>query len=137
AYRYKFYLDALESGDEARAGMIAMRLGQMTNEFFADANMDIEMDILREVLKMYMKDVSKDQMGPLSQKIAAKGDKGVEKYVKKVLKKSIFANKAKFEAFAANPNRSTLEKDPLFMLIMDMDAAYQKATGDERIKKAS
>lgn len=137
AYRYKFYLDALESGDEARAGMLAMRLGQMTNEFFADANMDIEMDILREVLKMYMKDVSKEQMGPLSQKIAAKGDKGVEKYVKKVLKKSIFANKAKFEAFAANPSRSALEKDPLFMLIMDMDGAHQKATGDESILKAS
>lgn len=137
AFRYKFWLQALDGGDETRAGMYAARLGMMTNEFFENANMEIEMDILEEVLKMYTKDVPMDQMGELTKKIAAKGDKGVEKYVKKVAKKSIFANKAKFEAFNANPDRKTLEKDPLFMLIMDMDAAYQTATGSEEIKKAT
>ncbi|TNE99894.1 MAG: S46 family peptidase [Bacteroidetes bacterium] len=137
AYRYKFWLQALEGGDEARAGMFAGRLGMMTNEFFENANMEIEMDILEEVLKMYIKDVPADQMGPITKKIALKGDKGVEKYVKKVLKKSIFANKARFEAFNSRPDRKVLEKDPLFVLIMDMDEAYQKATGSEDIKKAT
>lgn len=137
AYRYKFWLQALEGGDEARAVIFAGRLGMMTNEFFENANMEIEMDILEEVLKMYIKDVPADQMGPITKKIALKGAKGVEKYVKKVLKKSIFANKARFEAFNSRPDRKVLEKDPLFVLIMDMDEAYQKATGSEDIKKAT
>ncbi len=137
AYRYKFWLQALEGGDEARAGMFAGRLGMMTNEFFENANMEIEIDILEEVLKMYIKDVPTDQMGPIAKKIALKGDKGVEKYVKKVMKKSIFANKAKFEAFNSHPDRKVLEKDPLFVLIMDMDAAFQTATGSEEIKNAT
>lgn len=137
AYRYKFWLQALEGGDEARAGMFAGRLGMMTNEFFENANMEIEIDILEEVLKMYIKDVPTDQMGPITKKIALKGDKGVEKYVKKVMKKSIFANKAKFESFNSHPDRKVLEKDPLFVLIMDMDAAFQTATGSEEIKNAT
>jgi hypothetical protein len=136
AFRYKFWIDALDGGQEDRAGFIAMRLGQLTNEFFENANMDIEMDILEEVLAMYIKDVPMDQIGPVSKKIASKGMKGVKKYIKKVRKKSIFADKARFEAFNANPDRKKLEKDPLFILIMDMNGAYEKATGTEELQKA-
>lgn len=136
-YRYKFWIDALDKGETERAGMTAMRLGMMGSEFFTNANMDIELDILNEVLKMYIQDVPEAQMGAFTKKIAAKGAKGVDKFVAKVRKKSIFANKAKFEAFNASPDRKVLEKDPLFQLIMDMDKAHAAATGTDDLKKAS
>lgn len=137
AFRYKFWLEALDGENPERAVMFQSRLGQLTNEFFENANMDIEMDILSEVLAMYIQDVPEAQMGPICKKIAAKGAKGVQSYVKKVRKKSIFGSKAKFDAFNANPDRKKLEKDPLFALIMDMNSAYEKATGTEEIKNAS
>jgi hypothetical protein len=137
AYRYKFWIDALDKGENERASMTAVRLGMMANEFFTNANMDIELDILQEVLKMYIQDVPKEQMGAFTQKLAAKGAKGVDKFVAKVRKKSIFANKAKFEAFSANPDRKVLEKDPLYQLIMDMDKAHSAATATDDLKKAS
>jgi hypothetical protein len=137
AYRYKFWIDALDKGENERASMTAVRLGMMANEFFTNANMDIELDILQEVLKMYIQDVPKEQMGAFTQKLAAKGAKGVDKFVAKVRKKSIFANKDKFEAFSANPDRKVLEKDPLYQLIMDMDKAHSAATATDDLKKAS
>jgi len=137
AYRYKFWIDALDKGENDRASMTAVRLGMMANEFFTNANMDIELDILQEVLKMYIQDVPKEQMGAFTQKLASKGAKGVDKFVAKIRKKSIFANKAKFEAFSANPDRKVLEKDPLYQLIMDMDKAHSAATATDDLKKAS
>lgn len=137
AFRYKYWVNAAEGGNADQAKMLATRLGSMTMEYFEKANTEIEMDIVEKVLKMYIKDIPEDQMGPITKKIAAKGKAGVEKYMKKVRKKSIFANKEKFEAFNAAPSLKVLQKDPLFLLIMDMDEAHAKATGTDEIKKAS
>lgn len=134
AFRYKFWLDALESGNDVRADFLAQRLGEVTNDYFKNSNMDIESTIIAEVLKMYIKDVPREQMGEFTKKIAAKGDKGVDKFVKKMRKKSIFLNKDKFEAFNEEPSVKTLNKDLLFQLIMDLNSAYEKATGTDELK---
>lgn len=135
AFRYKFWLESMEDGNTDRAAFIAMRLGELTNEYFENSNLEIESDIIREVLKMYIKDVPSEQMGELTKAIASKGEKGVDKYMKKVLKKSIFMNKEKFEAFNSNPSIKVLVKDPLYKLVMDISDANAKATGTEEIQK--
>lgn len=144
AFRYKFYLDAVEAGQADRASMILGRLNSITEEYFASANMDIEKDIVSAVFKMYIKDVPQDQMGPLTKKIAAKGNKGVDKYMKKIASKSMFFNKSKFEAFKASPDDKILLADPLFLLVKDMNDARTKATetdalatADEKLERAN
>ena len=79
------------------------RLTDITSDYYANSNLDIEMDIIENVLAMYIKDVPQDQQGEFTKKIGSKGSKGIAKFMKSVKKKSIFGNKAKFEAFLKNP----------------------------------
>jgi len=137
AFRYKFWVEALASGDENRANAILGRLNDITSEYYANSNLDIEMDIIENVLAMYIKDVPQDQQGEFTKKIGSKGSKGIAKFMKSVKKKSIFGNKAKFEAFLKNPTLKILEKDPLYRLIMDLNGAHAKATSSDELSQAS
>tara|TARA_R110002072_G_scaffold302402_1_gene485121 strand:+ start:47080 stop:49218 length:2139 start_codon:yes stop_codon:yes gene_type:complete len=136
AFRYKFWADAMIAGQEDRAKTLAGRFGQMSDDYFESADMDIELDIIHNVLHMYLNDIPESQLGPLAKKIAAKGMKGVEKYMKLIKKKSMFLNKEKFDSFNAAPSLKTMQKDPLFKLIVDINGAYEKATGTDKLKDA-
>lgn len=139
AFRYKFWLDAMKLGTEGsvRADMIHTRLKSMVEEFHKNANMDIELDVLEEVFKMYVKDIPQDQMGEFTRSIVSKGDKGIAKFISSVRSKSIFTDKARFDAFAAKPTVEVLEKDPLYRLVSDMNDAFTKATQSEEMKTLS
>lgn len=137
ALRYKSWADAVKAGNNDLADKIAGSLAPRMVDFFEHANMSIETDIIEEVYWMYLQDVAEDQLGPLSAKLKSKGIKGVRKYMKKLRKSSLFTNKLKFEAFAASPSLKTLEKDPLYILIMDMNDAYAKAMNDPEIVAAT
>ena len=137
AFRYKFWLDALHGDNTVRADMIKDRLKEIVLEFYENTNNDIEMSILENVLQMYIKDIPADQMGPYTSKIAAKGEKGVAKFMKLVRSKSIFSDKDRFEEFAAEPTEEALNADPLFQLIIDMNNAHSAATGTDEMKKYS
>jgi hypothetical protein len=117
--------------------MLKVRLAEIVMDYYAKADMDIEVNIIHDVLEMYIQDVPMDQMGPFTKKIAAKGSKGVDKFTKKVMKKSIFTDKARFEKFAENPTEKALMKDPLFALIMDMNDAHTAAKGTDAITNAT
>lgn len=136
AFRYKFLIDALKEGNEKRAGFLKMRLAIIMKEYFENSNKEIEAETIKEVLKMYIQDVPRGQMGPLTKKIASKGQKGAEKYAAKIAKKSVFLNKEKFDKFAPKASEKTLKKDPLFALIMDMNDAHAKVTETDAILDA-
>jgi len=136
---HKYWVDALTSGDEqkiARADMMVGFLANRTLGFFETANLDIETKIIHDILDMYIEDIPEDQMGEFTKKIASKGHKGVDKFTKKMKKKSIFLNKEKFEKFAAEPTLKALQKDPLYRLIADMIDAHDKVTGTDDLKAA-
>lgn len=136
AFRYKFWIDAKNLGTEGsvRADMINTRLKSMVEEFLNKANMDIELNILSDVFKMYAADIPQEQMGEYTRSIVAKGDKGIAKFIKAVGSKSIFTDRARFEAFAAAPTVEALEKDPLYQLVADMNDAFVKATQTDEMK---
>ena len=136
---HKYWVDAITSGDEqkkAQADMMVGFLANRTKGFFETANLDMETKIIHDILDMYIEDIPKDQMGEFTKKIAAKGHKGVDKFTKKIKKKSIFLNKEKFEAFAEKPTLKALQKDPLYQLIADMIDAHDKVTGTDDLKVA-
>ena len=137
--RYKFWADAMTDEDpivNQRAGVLAGMFKPQVMEFFETKNLALESDIVHEVLAMYVNDVPTEQQGPFVQKIASKGRKGVDKFMKKALKKSIFFNKEKFEEFADEPTIEALEKDLMYKLVVDMWDAYEKANDSEELKKA-
>lgn len=138
AFRYKFWMDAklLGTEQEVRADMLNTRLKGLMMEFFENSDMRIETETLEALLKMYLRDIPKDQMGPIAVGLAEKGDKAVEKFMKLVRTKSVFTDKARFEAFAAAPDTKTLAADPLFKLIMEMNDAFTAATSTEEMQKA-
>ena len=136
AFRYKFWLDALKS-DVLRADLIKNRLKEIVLEYFDKTDLEIELKTVEEVLKMYIQDIPPNQMGPYTSKIAAGGDKAVVKFIKLVRSKSIFTDKARYEAFAENPSEKTLNADPLFQLIMDMNNAHTSVNDTEEITAVS
>jgi len=137
AYRYKFYLEALASKDEARIKSTADRLKEVTAETFGVTTPKVENAIIEEVLKMYLKDMPSDQVtGKIMTGLKAKGDKGVTTYMKSISSKSIFTDKARYEKFAANPTEKALKADPLFKLVMEIDEAYAKFTATDEMKDA-
>lgn len=139
--RYKlFWVKAMQDDDpvvNTRAGLIAPRLKSSVLSFFEEKNLELEIEIFQEMLAMYIQDIPEDQMGEYTKKIAAKGRKGVDKFIKKARKKSIFFNKEKFEAFAENPTVEALEKDMIYQLVADMMAASEAATDTEEINAAA
>lgn len=137
AFRYKFYLDALKDTNTARSSSMLGRFNSATDAFYENQNVDLELEIVEDLLYMYINDVPRDQQGPLVKKIGSKGLKGVEKYIALIEKKSMFANKEKFDKWKENPSQKALESDPLFALVMDMNDAFTKVQENENLKKAT
>lgn len=139
AFRYKFWLEAAQQGTEGgvRSDLIKTRLKGIGEEFFKSADMDIELNIIEEVLRMYINDIPSGQWGPYVASIAAKGDKGISKFMSMLKSKSVFADAGRFAAFADAPDQKVLQADPLFKLIMDMNDAFTQATGSEEIQQVS
>ena len=137
--RYKFWAEAKVDTDptvNARAGMMEGFFKNVVMTFFEESHLPMETEIVHEVLAMYVNDVPTEQQGPFVQSIAKKGRKGVDKFMKKALKKSIFFNKEKFEAFAESPTVEALEKDLMYQLVIDMWNAQEAINGTEAMKKA-
>lgn len=133
--RYKFWAEAIAEEDP-RAPMMANFFKPQVMEFFESSHLEMEMEIVHEVLAMYVQDIPKEQMGEFVAKIASKGRKGVDKFMKKAKKKSIFFNKEKFAAFAEEPSVEALEKDPMYQLVVDMWDSGVAVGESEEMKKA-
>jgi len=136
AIDFKYWIQSAEAGNEEMKGRVENYLYSQLDQYYETANPATELQIVHDILDMYIEDVSEDQMGAITKSIASKGHKGVDKYTKKLKKKSMFFNKEKYEAFKANPSVKTIQKDPLFILMNDMNDAYAKASGTDEIKKA-
>lgn len=137
--RYKFWAEALVDEDPSinqRAGIMAEYFKPQVMEFFDTKHLEMESEIVHEVLAMYIADIPADQQGEFVQKIGKKGRKGVDKFMKKAMKKSIFFNKEKFEEFANDPSLDVLEKDLMYQLVVDMWDAQVSANDTEEMKKA-
>lgn len=132
-YLLKVANDAEEKGNTDRAKQIRAMAFEQGNELFADRNMNIELEILQEVLKMYLKDIPANQRVGIAKSMDAAS---VESFISRVKSFSVFADKARFEAFAANYDAKILTTDPLFILIKDLDNAFVTAVSKDEVKQA-
>lgn len=133
---YKNIAKLEAEGKKDQAAQLKKIAKDRWKEFFANNNIDIELETLSELYKMYLKDIPNAQKGPLSKKIHEKGVAKVDKYIAKIRKKSIFTSKERYNEFANNFNLGKLLKDPLFVLLSDIDNAAQNALSKKAIKEA-
>jgi len=132
-YLLKAAADAEAKGNTDRAKQLRDAAFEQGKTLFAERSMDIELETLEAVLKMYITDVPMNQQGGLTKSI---GVDGVPAFMSRVRANSFFANQERFEAFVANYSTDELKKDPLFILIKDLDDAYAKAAGEASVKEA-
>lgn len=133
-YTFKAMIDASKRGNKERADMIKNAGFEQAKAFFEEKNMNIELETLEEVLKMYLNDVSEEQRFGITKEI---NEKSLASFMARVKAYSIFTNKERFEVFAADFKEETLTNDPLFVLIKDLDQAYQNAMSDVKVKEAN
>lgn len=133
-YLYKLAVDAKNSGNEGRYEMIMNYAKERANEIYEERLMDVELETLEEVLKMYIQDVPKEQQVGLTKSI---GLEGVSSFMSRVKSSSVFASKERYDNFVSNFSLEKLEQDPLFILIKDLDDAYQSAMSAPAIEKAN
>lgn len=133
-YFYKLAVDAKNSGNEGRYEMILNYAKERANEIYEERLMDVELETLEEVLKMYIQDVPKEQQVGLTKSI---GLEGVPSFMSRVKSSSVFASKERYENFMNNFSLEKLEQDPLFILIKDLDNAYQEAMSAPAVEQAN
>ena len=105
-------------------------------EFFSDNNLDIELETLSELYKMYLKDIPNGQKGILAKKLNEKGIKKIDKFFAKIRKKSVFTDKQRYAEFEKDFNLAKLLKDPLFVLLKDIDDAFQATISKKNYSEA-
>lgn len=132
-YLLKMSLDAEAQGKTERAQQLRDAAFEQANTFFAERSMDIELETLEEVLKMYLRDVPAAQRMGIAHNLT---EEGVQAFMARVRANSLFASKERFEAFAKAFDATALKQDPLFILIKDLDDAFQKATSEASVKEA-
>lgn len=122
--------DAKGSPDAKRLRDAAFEQGKT---LFTERSLDIELETLSEVLKMYIRDIPEAQRAGITKSLTVES---VDAFMARIRANSVFADKARFEAFAANYDAEVLKHDPLYILIKDLDEAYVKATAEPSVKAA-
>lgn len=102
-------LKANKDHAEAKAALLSY-----SEEYFKDYNKATDQKVFAALLKMYHDDIAKEFHPAIFATVDKKYKGDFEKYAAAVFAKSMFANKALFDAFMQNPTAAALEKDPGF-----------------------
>lgn len=136
AFRFKFWADAKKEGNNENASALMQRFSSPTEKFFTTRNMALEVETFEEIMKMYLRDVPVSQQGPLSKKLGAKGEKAIKAYAESIRKKSIFTDSERFSKWKSKGDLKTLQKDPLFAIVKDMDDAFSQVQNNAAYEEA-
>lgn len=123
----KAYFD--EKTPEMIKGRMMDAIKENAEEFFKDYNKGVEMNLIAEMLKMYSDNVTEEWHPEVIKMINKKYKGNYAKFAKEVADKSIFTDKARFEAFMAKPEMKKLDKDPGYVLGTSLFDTYQKLGG--------
>jgi hypothetical protein len=144
--RYTFLDPILKFQGKERGLSQYENFKQMQKEFFEKANPDIEFDILAELLKMYHTDIKLERQPELLKEYAEKGK--IDKLVKKIRKKSIFASEKNFNKFLKKNEEEgevpaeAMKEDLYYQLIVGLRDAHGAAMAtsqeaNQKLKRAN
>ncbi len=133
AYYMKLYADASAKNQTDRANQLMDAAKAQAEVVFTERSMDIELETLKEVLKMYLKDIPYAQRVGITRSLT---EKSLDAFIARVKKNSIFTDKKRFDQFVASKSMKDLMKDPLFILMKDLDNGFVAATSEASVKTA-
>ncbi len=127
AYKTNKFYGLLKSGKLDNATTDATKAAG--EDYFKDYNKATDQKVFVALLKMYYDDIDKS-LHPSIFKLVEKKYKGdFNKYATMVFAKSIFANKALFDAFMKAPSSAVLEKDPGFTCMTSILGDFRRDVG--------
>ncbi|KAF0199458.1 MAG: Peptidase S46 [Bacteroidetes bacterium] len=101
-------------------------LRKSVDKHFKNYNTPTDLKLLIAMLEMYYENVPADQQPAAFREMVAKNKNDFGKIGANIFKKSIFADKAKVDAFINKPSLKVLEKDPAYNLMKMMIEKYRE-----------
>jgi len=102
-----------------------------SEKYFKDYNKPTDKKIFAALLEMYYKEVPKEYHLSAFKTVEKKFKGDFNKYADYVYSKSIYADKAKFDAFLAKPSSKVMEKDPVNAITNEVIQLYYKLQGEK------
>jgi len=117
---------ALQMGDTAQINASVRGAKEDAEKFFKDFNLPTEKKIMAALLKLYYNEVPKDYHPAFFEDVQSKFGGDFTKYADEIYGKSILTDKAKFDAFLANPTAETLNADAGYQMSISALEVYFK-----------
>jgi hypothetical protein len=130
AVRLVSNLKKLTSSDADKAADAKETLEKRAEDFFKDYNREVDLQTSKEMIRLFIKNV-RPEFYPeyISNIVLGKYKGNVDKFVDDAFAKSIFCDKAKFDAFLNKPNEKLLKTDPILMAGNDIYEKYGFVSG--------
>jgi Peptidase S46 len=110
--------------DKAKVKSAAEKLSARGEDYFKEYDATTDQMLLSSLLKMYYNDVPKEQHAPVFAEIQSKYKGDFDKWAADVFENSLFASKAKYDAFLKSPSSKKLAADPAFKTISSIMDHY-------------
>lgn len=121
AYRMRPLLDALNSNKKAKhENMDNERIEDRLDEFYKDFDATTDQQIAAALFRIYEKNVKPQYFPPFIKTVQTKYKNNFDAYTRDLYARSIFSTKEKLAKFLQNPKAKTLEKDPIFLVSLDI-----------------
>ena len=111
--------------DPEYAASIRKQVETRSADFFKDYNSEVDRQTAKEMIRLFMKKVPSEFYPEyITKTVLGKYKGNVDKFVDDAMAKSVFCDKAKFDAFAKNPTSKILLSDPLAVAGSDIYDKY-------------
>ena len=109
-------ITALKSGDNKKISEAADKIRSNADKFYKDYNPSTDIKSMKAMMALYRADVPAKYHPDYYTGVLDKKFKGnIDKFVDDMFRKSLFADKAKLDAFLKKPSLKTIEADPLYI----------------------
>ena len=127
AFKMSRYLQNLtqKGADPEYVESIRKQIEEKSADFFKNYNREVDRQTTKEMIRLFMKKVPSEFYPKyITKTILGKYKGNVEKFVDDAFAKSVFCDKAKFDAFAKNPTSKILLADPIAVVGNDFYDKY-------------
>ena len=109
-------ITALKSGDDKKISDAVEKIRGNADRFYKDYSPSTDNKSMKAMMKLYKSDVPAKYHPDFYTAVVDKKFKGnIDKFVDDMFKRSIFADKAKLDAFLNKPSLKIIESDPVYL----------------------
>jgi hypothetical protein len=130
AVRLASGLKKLSNPKTENAAEIREMVVERANDFFKDYNREVDRQTTKEMIRLFIKKVQPEFYPEyITKTVLGKYKGNIDKFVDDAFAKSVFCDKAKFDAFMNKPNESAMKNDPILQAGNDIYEKYGFISG--------